>query len=76
MRASGERLEIRVLGLASIADDVPPELALAAIDSVVVLGSFRASLRRAERAREGSNIARMRTARWENGPHALFMRAL
>ena len=43
VRASGERLEIRVLGLASIADDVPPELALAAIDSVVVLGSFRAS---------------------------------
>jgi Arc/MetJ-type ribon-helix-helix transcriptional regulator len=43
VRASGERLEIRVLGLASIADDVPPELALAAIDSVVVLGAFRAS---------------------------------
>jgi len=31
------------LGLASIADDVPPELALAAIDSIVVLGAFRAS---------------------------------
>ena len=43
VRASDERLEIRVLGLASIADDVPPELALAAIDSVVVLGAFRAS---------------------------------
>jgi Arc/MetJ-type ribon-helix-helix transcriptional regulator len=42
VRASGERLEIRVLGLASIADDVPPELALATIDSVVVLGAFRA----------------------------------
>ncbi len=43
VRASGERLEIRVLGLASIADDVPPELTLATIDSVVVLGAFRAS---------------------------------
>ncbi len=43
VRASGEMLEIRVLGLASIADDVPPELALATIDSVVVLGAFRAS---------------------------------
>jgi len=42
-RAAGERLQIRVLGLAVIADDVSPELALAAIDSVVVLGAFRAS---------------------------------
>jgi Arc/MetJ-type ribon-helix-helix transcriptional regulator len=43
VRAAGETLQIRVLGLASIADDVPPELALATIDSVVVLGAFRAS---------------------------------
>lgn len=43
VRAAGETLEIRVLGLASIADDVPPELALETIDSVVVLGAFRAS---------------------------------
>ncbi len=43
VRACGEILEIRVLGLASIADDVLPELALATIDSVVVLGAFRAS---------------------------------
>src|SRR5437868_7088495 len=42
-RAAGERLQINVLGLASIADDVSPELALATIDSVVVLGAFRAS---------------------------------
>ena len=40
---AGEMLQIKVLGLASIADDVPPELALATIDSVVVLGAFRAS---------------------------------
>jgi Arc/MetJ-type ribon-helix-helix transcriptional regulator len=43
VRAAGESLQIKVLGLASIADDVPPELALATIDSVVVLGAFRAS---------------------------------
>ena len=43
VRAAGEKLEIRVLGLTSIADDVPPELALATVDSVEVLGAFRAS---------------------------------
>ena len=43
VRDAGETLQIKVLGLASIADDVPPELALATIDSVVVLGAFRAS---------------------------------
>lgn len=43
VREAGETLEIKVLGLASIADDVPVELALETIDSVVVLGAFRAS---------------------------------
>ncbi len=43
VRAAGERLQINVLGLASIADDVSPELALATIESVAVLGAFRAS---------------------------------
>ncbi|MBA4115415.1 MAG: CopG family transcriptional regulator [Rubrobacter sp.] len=43
VQAAGEMLEIKVLGLASIADDVLPELALATIDSLVVLGAFRAS---------------------------------
>ncbi len=43
VRAAGETLQIRVLGLATIADDVPPELALATIDSIEVLGAFRAS---------------------------------
>ena len=43
VRAAGETLQIRVLGLASIADDVPPELARATIDSIDVLGAFRAS---------------------------------
>ena len=43
VREAGEMLEIRVLGLASIAEDVTPELALATIRSVSVLGAFRAS---------------------------------
>ena len=41
--ASGEPLHIRVLGLASIAGDVTPELARAAIGSVEVLGALHAS---------------------------------
>ena len=43
VRDAGETLEIRVLGLASIADDVSPELAVATIDSIEVLGALRAS---------------------------------
>ena len=42
-RAAGETLQIKVLGLVSITDDVSPELALATIDSIIVLGAFRAS---------------------------------
>lgn len=41
--AAGEQLEIHVLGLATIEDDVPPELALAAVASIRVLGAFIAS---------------------------------
>jgi Arc/MetJ-type ribon-helix-helix transcriptional regulator len=43
VKAAGQRLEIRVLGLASIADDVTPELALETIESLTVLGALRAS---------------------------------
>lgn len=43
VREAGETLEIKVLGLASIEDDVSPELALETIDSIVVLGALRAS---------------------------------
>ena len=43
VRDGGQRLAIRVLGLASIGDDVTPELALATIESVEVLGALRAS---------------------------------
>ena len=42
-RRAGEMLEIHVLGLASIALDVTPELARATIASVAVLGSLHAS---------------------------------
>jgi Arc/MetJ-type ribon-helix-helix transcriptional regulator len=43
LRDAGRTIELRVLGLATIADDVTPELAAATIASVEVLGSFRAS---------------------------------
>lgn len=43
VKAAGQTLQIQVLGLASIAADVSPELALATIDSVVVLGALQAS---------------------------------
>jgi Arc/MetJ-type ribon-helix-helix transcriptional regulator len=43
LRAAGKTIAIRVLGLASIADDVPAALAKATIASVEVLGAFRAS---------------------------------
>lgn len=43
VRAGGQRLQIRVLGLATIDEDVPPELALATIGELYVLGAFRAS---------------------------------
>ena len=42
LRDAGRQIELRVLGLATIADDVSPELALATIASVEVLGAFRA----------------------------------
>ena len=43
VRAAGQTLRINVLGLATIAEDVSPELALATIDSLSVLGALRAS---------------------------------
>lgn len=42
IRRAGTMFELRVLGLASIADDVSAELALATISAVEVLGAFRA----------------------------------
>ena len=43
LQAARQTLQIRVLGLATIADDVTPELALATIDSIEVLGALQAS---------------------------------
>jgi Arc/MetJ-type ribon-helix-helix transcriptional regulator len=43
VQAAGQQLQIRVLGLASLAADVTPELALATIESLTVLGALRAS---------------------------------
>ena len=44
VRAAGQRLQIRVLGLASIDSDVAPELAVATIESITVLGALHASV--------------------------------
>jgi Arc/MetJ-type ribon-helix-helix transcriptional regulator len=41
--AAGQKLQIRILGLATIDEDVSPELALATIDEISVLGAFHAS---------------------------------
>ncbi len=43
IKTAGEKLEIRVLGLARIAPDVTPELALSTIESITVLGALQAS---------------------------------
>ena len=43
VQAAGETLHIQVLGLASIADDVSPELALRTIASIHVLGALHMS---------------------------------
>lgn len=43
VKAAGARLQIRVLGLASIARDVTPALARETIETITVLGAFHAS---------------------------------
>src|SRR4029453_521402 len=43
VKAAGQMLQIKVLGLASIANDVTPALALATIESITVLGALHAS---------------------------------
>ena len=43
VQAAGEMLDVRVLGLATIAADVSPELARATIASLTVLGALHAS---------------------------------
>lgn len=43
VRTAGHTLQIRVLGLATIGQDVSPELALATIESITVLGALHAS---------------------------------
>jgi Arc/MetJ-type ribon-helix-helix transcriptional regulator len=42
-RAKGVRLQIQVVGLATIDDDVTPELARETIESITVLGALHAS---------------------------------
>ena len=54
VRAAGAKLSIKVLGLATIADDVTPELALATIELITVLGALQAS--KAVKAALGARI--------------------
>ena len=42
-RDAGQKLRIQALGLISIAQDVTPKLAMAAIESITVLGALQAS---------------------------------
>lgn len=43
LKAAGEVLHVKVVGLARIAPDVTPDLALATIGSITVLGALQAS---------------------------------
>jgi len=43
VRAAGEMLHVKVVGLARIASDVTPELAIGTIGSITVLGALQAS---------------------------------
>ena len=52
---AGRSVQIRALGLVTVANDVTPELALATLASIEVLGSFRAP--RAVKAALASRIA-------------------
>jgi Arc/MetJ-type ribon-helix-helix transcriptional regulator len=42
-KVAGRKLRIQVVGLVTIAEDVTPELALATIESITVLGALQAS---------------------------------
>lgn len=54
VKAAGAKLRVKVLGLATIDDDVTPELALATIESITVLGALQAS--KAVKAALGARI--------------------
>ncbi len=43
VKAAGRKLRIQVVGLATIAEEVTPELALETIESITVLGALHAS---------------------------------
>ena len=58
VQRAGERLQINVLGLATIAADVTPELARATIASVSVLGALHASSRGQGRSRRQNEVTR------------------
>jgi Arc/MetJ-type ribon-helix-helix transcriptional regulator len=43
VKAAGEMLRIQVVGLAIIAEDVPPELACETIEAITIMGALQAS---------------------------------
>ncbi|MEJ0095631.1 MAG: CopG family transcriptional regulator [Methylocella sp.] len=43
VKAAGEMLRIQVVGLAIIAEDVPPELARETIEAITIMGALQAS---------------------------------
>jgi Arc/MetJ-type ribon-helix-helix transcriptional regulator len=53
---AGEQLQIHVLGLATIDDDVTPQLARQAIASIAVLGALRASAKEGRAGRSHSLV--------------------
>ena len=57
VQAAGERLTIRVLGLAVIADDVTPDLARATIELITVLGALHAPAEVKSRARRSPALS-------------------
>ena len=57
LRDAGQTVDLHVLGLATIANDVSPDLALATISSVEVLGAFRAPRDRQGRPRHPHHLS-------------------
>lgn len=68
-RRAGEMLQINVLGLATIAQDVTPELARATIVSVSVLGALHATRQGRSRRQNEVNDAESRHGPRSHAPH-------
>ena len=58
-KSRGEKVSLRIIGVLSLADDIPPDLARDTIQSITVRGTFRASeeIRKVLADRINSSIA-------------------